>query len=112
MNCISDHLNNYYAVALSIVLSLSLPLKAQNRSDGSSPQFLYPEFSMGRVKMKNGNFQTVLLNYNTVSEKMVFERDGKLYDMISIELIDTVFLQNSKYVQAGNAFFRKCMEDP
>jgi len=112
MNRTNDNINNYCAVVLTIILSLSLPLKAQTNSDGSSPQFLYPEFSMGSVKMKNGSIQTVPLNYNTVSEKMVFERDGNLYDMISLELVDTVFLQNSKFVQTGGAFYEILFNGP
>lgn len=87
-----------------MILSLSLPLKAQTNSDGSAPQFLFPDFKTGTVKMKNGRSQTTIMNYNTVSEKMVYEKDGTLYDMVNVEMIDTVFLLKSKFVPVGKVF--------
>ena len=68
-----------------------LPAKAQTTPDGSAPQFLFPEFSMSKVKMKNGNIQSIRLNYNTVSEKMVYQKDDNLYDMLNTDMIDTVY---------------------
>ncbi len=44
------------------------------------------------------------MNYNMVSEKMVFEKDGKLMDLMNTELIDTVVMQNSKFIPVGKAF--------
>jgi hypothetical protein len=87
-----------------LLLFTALSLLAQTNSDGSSPQFLYSEFTTGKVKMKNGKIQTTSLNYNTVSEKMVYEKNGDLYDMINTELIDTVFLQNSKFIPVEKVF--------
>jgi hypothetical protein len=95
-----------------LILILSLPLKSQTTSDGSSPQFLFPDFTTGKVKMKNGSSQSIVLNYNTVSEKMVYEKDDKLYDMISTELMDTVFVQNSKFVPVGQVFYEVLLEAP
>lgn len=80
-------------------------LSAQANSDGSMPQFLFPDFVQGVVKMTNGLSQKAILNYNTVSEKMVYELDEKIYDMINIEKIDTVFIHESKFVPVGNKFY-------
>lgn len=91
-------------ILLVIIISLSFPLKSQNNADGSMPQFLFPEFTVVKVVMKNGRSQTAMLNYNTISEKMVYEKDGHLYDMVNTELIDTVLLQNSKFVPVGKVF--------
>jgi hypothetical protein len=78
---------------------------AQTTSNGSEPQFLFPEFSMGKVKMKNGNIQAFMLNYNTVSEKMVYQKDNNLYDMINTEMIDTVFVLERKFIPSGKVFY-------
>lgn len=86
------------------LMILLFPVKAQTNSDGTSPQFLFPDFSISKVRMKNGQSQSVNLNYNTVSEKMVYEKEGSLYDMVNPPMIDTVFLQNCKFVPAGNLF--------
>jgi hypothetical protein len=92
-------------IILIILLNLQSPVKAQTTSDGSAPQFLFPGFSMGRVKMKNGNVQSIVMNYNTVSEKMVYKKDDNLYDMLNTEMIDTVFIQESKFIPAGKVFY-------
>jgi hypothetical protein len=95
-----------------LILILSLPLKSQTTSDGSSPQFLFPDFTTGKVKMKNGSSQSIVLNYNTVSEKMVYEKEDKLYDMMTTELMDTVFVQNSKFVPVGQVFYEVLLVAP
>jgi len=95
-----------------LILILSLPLRSQTTSDGSEPQFLFPDFTTGKVKMRNGSSQSIVLNYNTVSEKMVYEKDGNLYDMVNTELMDTVFLQNSKFVPAGQVFYEVLLVAP
>ena len=88
MKHFNDWINKRNAIILVIILSHCLPLKSQTTPDGSSPQFLFPGFTMGKVKMKNGRSQTTVLNYNTVSEKMVYEKDGNLYDMVNTEMMD------------------------
>jgi hypothetical protein len=91
-------------LAFFCLMILALPVKSQKTSDGSMPQFLFPDFAPGKVTLKNGKSQTIVLNYNTVSEKMVYEKDEKLYDMINLDQIDTVFLQECKFVTAGAVF--------
>lgn len=99
-------------LVLLFILSLHSMVKAQTTSDGSEPQFLFPELSMGKVKMKNGNIQAFMLNYNTVSEKMVYQKDANLYDMINTEIIDTVFILNKKFVPAGKVFYEVLLFAP
>ena len=105
-------LNATIAISLLIGVILSLPVKAQTNTDGSSPQYLYPEFTKSKVLMKNGQIQYIVLNYNTVSEKMVFQRDDQLYDMVNPEMVDTVFLQDSRFVPAGKVFYRVLLIAP
>jgi hypothetical protein len=100
------------AVPLLICVILVLPVDGQTRPDGSAPQFLYPEFTKSKVRMKNGQMQNIMLNYNTVSEKMVFQKDEKLYDMANPEMVDTVFLQDSRFVPVGKVFYRIVLVAP
>jgi hypothetical protein len=99
-------------IILLILVNLTLPAKAQTRPDGSEPQFLYTEFTKSKVRMKNGQIQNIMLNYNTVSEKMVFQKDEKLYDMANPEMVDTVFLQDSRFVPAGKVFYKVVLAAP
>jgi len=94
------------------IISFYIPLNSQTNSDGTSPQFLFPDFYMSKVRMKNGQSQSVNLNYNTISEKMVYEKEGKLYDMVNSMMVDTVFLQNCKFVPVGNVFYEVLLVAP
>ncbi len=87
-----------------LVLTIPLPVSSQTTPEGNAPQFLYPDFTSGTVKMKNGKSQTADLNYNTVSEKVVYQKDGKIYDLINSEMVDTVFMQGTKFIPAGKIF--------
>jgi hypothetical protein len=77
----------------------------QTTSTGTMPQYLFPEFKPGRVLMKTGQTQTPEMNYNIVTEKMVFVRDTKYYDLTNPEMVDTIYLQECKFVPAGKAFY-------
>jgi hypothetical protein len=76
----------------------------QSASDGSSPQFLFPDFTSGNVKMKNGLSQNATLNYNTVSEKIVYEKEGQIYDLLNIRMIDAVIIKKRVFVPVRNIF--------
>ena len=92
-------------LAIILLIILVIQVKAQTKPDGSAPQFLFPEFSTGKVRLKNGNFQALELNYNTVSEKIVYKKDDKIYDVVNTEIIDTVFIKESKFVPVGQVFY-------
>jgi len=105
-------LNATIVITLLIGVILTLPVKSQTRPDGSAPQFLYPEFTKSKVRMKNGQVQNIMLNYNTVSEKMVFQKDEKLYDMANHEMVDTVFMHDSRFVPVGKVFYKIVLVAP
>ena len=62
--------------------------------------------------MKNGSRSGALLNYNTVTEKFVFSKNGELYDMMNTELNDTVYLDKRKFVPVGKIFHEVLVEAP
>jgi hypothetical protein len=89
-----------------------LPGKTQTTADGSMPQFLFPGFSMSTVRMKNGQNQNISLNYNIVSETMVYQKGEQLYDMTKTEMIDTVYIRNSKFIPFGKVFYEVLLVAP
>ena len=101
-----------YALLLLVLRFGTFTLTAQTRPDGSAPQFLFPVFTEGNVLMKNGTRQSSMLNYNVVSEKMVYEKDDKIYDITNAELIDTVFMQGRKFVPSGRFFYEVLVNAP
>lgn len=97
---------SFFPALLLIVLVLnSSAAKSQSNSDGSMPQFLFPDFVSGTVKMKNGQSQKALLNYNTVSGKVVYMQNENIYDLINLELVDTVSIYESRFVPLEGIFY-------
>lgn len=92
-------------LAAALIYSMPLSLPGQTTSDGSMPQYYFENFSQGEVRMKNGQIQTPSLNYNTVTEKMVFMRNDKYYDISNPEMVDTVIIQDIKFVPEGKVFY-------
>jgi hypothetical protein len=92
-----------FCAGLTLIV-VSMQINAQSNRDGSSPQFLFPEFIKGEVVLKNGQKQYALMNYNTVSEKMTYMQGEKIYDMIDIDKIDTIKIWQSKFIPAGQVF--------
>lgn len=68
--------------------------------------YLFPEFLQGTVLMKKGVKQLASLNYNTLTEEMIFENNGVKLALTQLERVDSVFLggrtfflQNGKFVE-------------
>jgi len=93
-------------ISLIILIISILPLIAlsQRNMDGSMPQYLLDDFTDGRVKMKNGQELTEYMNYNTVTERMVYIKEDKYWDLANPQMVDTVYLDGRKFVPSGKHF--------
>jgi hypothetical protein len=89
-----------------------LNLEAQNDPVTTLPQFLFPKFSNGVVKMKAGNLYSASVNYNMIDEEVIFEQKGKYMALDKPELIDTVFIRNRSFVPVGKAFYEVVVSGP
>jgi hypothetical protein len=87
-----------------VFLMIGPELDAQSDTAQIHSQFLFPEFSNTLVLLKGGKTQNVIMNYNILSEKMVFKQGNDLMDLINPESIDTIFLQNEKFIPYGSYF--------
>jgi len=68
--------------------------------------YLFPEFTQGVVLMKSGTKNIAMLNYNLVTEEMVFDDKGKKFSFgkEEQELVDTVFIKGRKFFKLNNIF--------
>jgi len=106
-------INHYIRIIVTTLFTgLATLLSAQSNTDGSMPQYLFPRFSECEVRMKNGQVQSMDMNYNTVTEKMVFIRNEKYYDMINPDMADTVYLNDRKFVPSGKIFYEVLLAGP
>ena len=97
---------------LALLLTSSSHLSAQPSAKVKYPQYLFSDFTEGVIKFKTGQSQTQKINYNTISEKMVFQRDDKNLDMANIESIDTIIIQEREFVHIEKSFYEVLVNAP
>jgi len=97
---------------IGIFLCFITGMRAQSDTLKHPEQFLFPEFSRGKVSMKTGNNLDLLLNYNIISEKMVFVQNGKILGLGNSGSVDTIYILDKKLVPVGKAFFVVLAENP
>jgi hypothetical protein len=104
---------NLFVITVTLLFSI-MPalLMGQATANGEMPQYLFGEFSKCDVLMKGGKVNTAMMNYNTVTEKMVFISNNEYYDLIDPETVDTVKLGESKFVPVGKAFYEVLLSQP
>jgi len=68
--------------------------------------YLFPEFNQGVVLMKDGKRNNHLLNYNSLTEEMIFDKKGMKFAIAENEIrqVDTVFIKDRKFVVLNNKF--------
>jgi hypothetical protein len=93
------------AIAFILLIGTVLNVNAQGNSDRPLPQFLFPVFADGVIIMKDASKSEARLNYNMVEEAMISEKDGVYWRSQNPALIDTIYLQNRKFVPVDNAFY-------
>lgn len=69
--------------------------------------YLFPEFEKGVVLMKTGVREEAMLNYNSITEEMIFINNGIKLAMSQLELIDTVFIAGRKFIPFDGKFLEQ-----
>ena len=88
----------------SIILLLSIISVSGQKVTVVSPHYLLPEFTKGKVLLKAGNPKELKMNYNIITEEMIFEYPGKYLALTGIETIDTVIILGRKFIPSGKIF--------
>jgi len=62
--------------------------------------YLFPRFTEGSVLMLNGEKYIATLNYNTLTEEMIFEGENEKLAISKddLDLMDTIYIQERKFV--------------
>src|SRR5512136_883193 len=97
-----------------IYLMTLIPLVAvaQTEEKKEMPQYLFPSFTECDMLMRDGQKIKQVMNYNLISEKMVYQQGGKFYDIMNPALIDTVFMNGSKFIPSGKIFHEVVLAEP
>ena len=66
--------------------------------------YVFPEFKKGTVLMKSGTKKTTMLNYNALTDEMIFDQNGKKLAMAHLPDIDTVYIEGMRFFPLENKF--------
>lgn len=79
-------------------------ITAQSDTTNFITQFLFPDLHPATVKFKDGSSINARMNYNILSEMMIFEKGNKILDFVNTENVDTIYLPGKKFIPL-NKFF-------
>jgi hypothetical protein len=71
----------------------------------TSKHYVLSEFMLGSVKIKGGQTENAIMNYNQLTEEMIFEKDGLMLALDSIMKIDTVSIDSRLFIPHDKVFF-------
>ena len=96
-------MKHFYCILISSLIFISS--YAQSNYIETS-HYLFPEFTQGVILMKAGTRNNAMLNYNSLTEEMIFENIGqkKAIGINEILLVDTVFIKDRKFVALNGKF--------
>jgi len=93
-------------LVLQIFLISSLSAAAQSSSKlVKLEHYVLDSFVNGEVKLKSGRVTNQFLNYNLITKEMIFEQGGRYLAIANPEEVDTVILNQRKFVLLSNAFY-------
>jgi len=67
--------------------------------------YILDSFSTGKILMKSGVTTEQRLNYNLLTEEMIFQSNGSFMAIANPQEVDTVFIQNRKFVPVDSRFY-------
>jgi len=98
-------------LALFILCSTAAISQPEQRSVQIT-HYVLDTFYNGTILMKSGQMQEYLLNYNTLTNEMIFERAGQRLAIAEPEDVDTVYINNRKFVYVNKKFFEVLATTP
>lgn len=96
-------MKRFYCIVISGLIFVSSHAQLKHRE---ITHYLFPEFTRGIVLMRDGSKNESLLNYNSLTEEMIFEQNGKKFAIAQKELarIDTVYIKDRKFIVLDDRF--------
>lgn len=67
--------------------------------------YLFEQFEDGIVLLKSGQMEKASLNYNTDDQSIAFMKDNTIMVLVDLPNVDTVFIENKKFVSFDNKLF-------
>jgi hypothetical protein len=93
-----------YSLFIQFFLFINILLGYGQTNLKSVTHYLFPEFIKGDVLMKTGIRNEAVLNYNSITEEMIFEYRGTKLALGQLDLVDTIYIEDRKFIPMGNIF--------
>ena len=74
--------------------------------------YVFPSFMEGTVRQKSGEVNKTLLNYNSLTEEMIFDQSGQKLALDRTENVDTVYILSRKFIPVGKSFYEMAVNAP
>jgi hypothetical protein len=72
---------------------------------------LFEQFVNGSVRLKNGHIEYSTLNYNTQHQSIVFKKDNQVLVLTGLLTVDTVYMNDKKFVPIDNTFYEVAVDN-
>jgi hypothetical protein len=100
-------LKKLFLLTGAVTLMCASNIFAQATVKQTNSPFIFPEFTTGTVFQKNGATLEAILDYNTITQEMMFDQNGKKLVLDQVDNIDSIAIQNMIFVPAKGMFFEK-----
>jgi hypothetical protein len=91
-------------ILLSLILCLIASFGQSQVHKVELSHYILPEFIKGTVLMKSKTTNSTMLNYNALTEEMIFDNKGNKMAMARLEEIDTVYIDGRKFFPLQGRF--------
>jgi len=102
----AQKLKSMKLVLYLLITGLSIVMTFSQNNPSELSHYVFPEFTEGVILMKTGVENKALLNYNSLTEEMIFENRGQKLALGKTELdqVDTVFIRDRKFLILNKKF--------
>jgi hypothetical protein len=90
-------------IILLCVVCTSIASSQEQEKDIS--HYIFPAFTKGKILLKTGIARDAMLNYNSITEEMVFESNGTKLAIANPGSVDTIFILEKKFITAGKTYY-------
>lgn len=74
--------------------------------------YVFDSFTKGAVLLKSGARSEQILNYNLLTSEMIFDAGGRYLAIAEPQAVDTVFIQDRRFVYMENKFYEVLATTP
>ena len=100
-------------VLLLLILFTFPSLSAQFFGTKVAPHYVFPEFEDGVVKLTTGQVTEAKLNYNMITEEILFDNNGNILALAGNTLanLDSVIILDRKFIREGGKYYEVLFDE-